>query len=250
VRVLHAGALHGQEAAELAERHPVLVVAGLYVADDALLDLLAAYAEHGGHLVLGVRTGYADEAGVVRPEAGPPRLTGAAGVRYQEFSNLAAPVPVSSASDGPLALPSSATATRWVDGLEVLDAQVLAGYDDPHFGRWPAITTRAHGRGRVTYVSTVPDEALARSLASWLVPQPVAGWGDVPATATVTSGRSAAGERLWFAHNWSWQPCTIPSHPAVRDVLSGEQLPAGSGVSLGAWDVRVFVAADAPADGE
>jgi beta-galactosidase len=69
-------------------------------------------------------------------------------------------------------VPPSAAATRWVDGLTVEDADVLAGYDHPHFGRWPAITTRRHGRGRVTTVGTVPDRSLARALVAWLAPRP------------------------------------------------------------------------------
>ena len=29
---------------------------------------------------------------------------------------------------------------------------VLAGYDHPHFGQWPAVTTTSHGKGRITCV--------------------------------------------------------------------------------------------------
>ncbi|ONI91056.1 hypothetical protein ALI22I_09720 [Saccharothrix sp. ALI-22-I] len=44
----------------------------------------------------------------------------------------------------PLELPPGATATRWVERLTAVDAEVLAEYDHPHFGRRPAITTRRH----------------------------------------------------------------------------------------------------------
>lgn len=55
-----------------------------------------------------------------------------------------------------------------------LDAEVLVEYDHPHFGRWPAVTTRRHGEGSVTYVGTVPGRALAHALARWLAPFPFA----------------------------------------------------------------------------
>ncbi len=72
----------------------MLIVPGLLVADDALLDWLRSYAAAGGHLVLGPRTAYGDGEGRARLEVKPARLADAAGVRYQEFSNLNEPLPV------------------------------------------------------------------------------------------------------------------------------------------------------------
>ena len=60
--------------AELAAELPVLIVPGLLVADNALLDWLRAYAAAGGHLVLGPRTAYGDEEGRARTEVKPARL--------------------------------------------------------------------------------------------------------------------------------------------------------------------------------
>ena len=64
-----------------------------------MLDRLAAYAEAGGHLVVGFRTGYADHEARARPELSRVGGSGeAAGVRYNEYTNLAAPVPVRAAA--------------------------------------------------------------------------------------------------------------------------------------------------------
>ncbi|TNM61979.1 beta-galactosidase, partial [Streptomyces sp. NP160] len=73
---------------------PVLLVPGLYVASDELLDWLDAYARAGGHLVLGIRSAYADELARARLEVKPGRLAEAARASYQEFSNLLAPLPL------------------------------------------------------------------------------------------------------------------------------------------------------------
>ena len=93
-RILHVSQAHSLGAAELAARFPVLVAPGLYVAADADLDLLRDYAEAGGHLIVGIRTGYGDEEARARVEVAPARLHEAAGVRYDEFSNLSHEVPV------------------------------------------------------------------------------------------------------------------------------------------------------------
>ncbi|MFE9568241.1 hypothetical protein ACFYMW_07005 [Streptomyces sp. NPDC006692] len=78
---------------------------------------------------------------------------------------------------------------------------MLAGYDHPHFGRWAAVTTRAHGAGRVTCVGTVPGGGLARALTGWLASVPVSGWRDLPVSVTAATGTSPDGRRVHVVHN-------------------------------------------------
>ncbi|MFD3499731.1 beta-galactosidase [Streptomyces sp. NPDC058678] len=248
VRIVHARQLHdptgereGLTPEEAVSRHPVLIVPALYLAADTTLDWLSAYARAGGHLVLGPRTGYADHEARARHEPAPGRLTDAAGVSYDEFSNLVREVPVRNAADGPLDLPAGATATRWADGLTVTDADVLVTYDHPHFGRWPAVTTRGHGEGRVTCVGTVPGRDLARALAAWMAPASRSAWRDLPASVTATTGTSPDGRRVHIVHNWSWEPVSVPAPVDLSDALNGTSVPAGTALDLGAWDVRVLV---------
>ncbi|MGN9914213.1 beta-galactosidase [Phytohabitans sp. LJ34] len=228
VRFVHGGEL---------SRYPVVVAAGLYVADDATLELLRAYAEAGGHLVLGPRTGYADADGRVRSALAPPGFASAAGVSYTEYANVSA-LPVRATAGSPLALPPDARGTAWVDGLRSAGATPLAVYDDPHYGRWPAVTTAAYGAGRITCVGTVPSPSLAEALARWATPAPVSG---LPAAKPVhtTSARLADGRRAWFVHNWSATGVRAPVPFEAVDLLTGDQV--GGDLDLGAWDVRVLV---------
>jgi beta-galactosidase len=56
---------------------------------------------------------------------------------------LHADLPLRSAPGSPFRLPQDAVATRWVEGFAVEDAEVLAEYEHPHFGRWPSYTSGA-----------------------------------------------------------------------------------------------------------
>jgi beta-galactosidase len=240
-RILHVRQLVGEhpDPATVPGRHRVLVVPGLYLADDAVLDWLVGYAATGGHLVVGPRTGYADHEARARTDVMPARMADAAGVTYDEFSNLTGTLPVRGAPGSPLVLPTDATATRWLDGLRADGADVLAGYDHPHFGRWAAVTTHRHGAGRITCVGMVPGPELARALFDWLVPRGDDDWRDLPPSVTSTTATSPAGRRVRFLHNWSWEPAAVPAPAAVRDVLSGARHDVGEQLHLGPWDVRV-----------
>ncbi len=228
VRILHVSQFTGSVG-----EHPVLVVPGLYLADDELLSRLLAYAAAGGHLVVGPRTGYADHEARARTATMPAGLADAAGVRYDEYSNVGAELPVRSAT---LKLGDDAAATRWVDGIQVDGADVLASYEHPHFGRWPAITTRAHGDGRITYVGTVPNAPLATALLRWIKPSR---WQDLPSSVTVTSATATDGRQLRFVHNWSWDSVSIDLPDPVYDVLADSS--PGDKLHLGPWDVRVLL---------
>ncbi|MGW2835579.1 beta-galactosidase [Streptomyces sp. NPDC001286] len=250
VRIVHARQLHdprgereGMTPLEAVQRHPVLVAPALYVVDDTTLDWLEAYAHAGGHLVLGPRTAYADHEARARLTPAPGRLADAAGVSYDEFSNLHQVVPVHPAPGSPLRLPETATATQWVEGLTVADAEVLAAYDHPHFGRWPAVTTRRHGAGRITCVGTAPGRDLARALARWLAPAACSAWQDLPESVTATTGTSPDGRRVHIVHNWSWEPVRVSVPIDLFDVLDGTSVPAATPLNLGPWDVRVLVSA-------
>ncbi|QLD12456.1 beta-galactosidase [Microbacterium oleivorans] len=237
-RILHIGQAREIGARALAERFPVLIAPALYIAADADLDFLRDYADAGGRLVLGIRTGYADEEGRARVEAAPPRLTEAAGVGYSEFSNLRHPLGLRSD-----VFPADAAATLWADGLIARDAEVLAGYDHPWFGTFAAVAERPHGAGSITTVGTVPSPELAAALVARLVPHPLAD-ALAPGRAlpvTVSSGRTETGARAWFVFNWGWEPQRVEIAAAVADAVTGESLAAGTELSLPAWSTRTLL---------
>jgi beta-galactosidase len=241
VRILHAGQLAGLSGGELAGRFPVLVAPGLYAADDETLDRLSSYARAGGHLIIGVRTGYADALARARPEVAPGRLAEPAGVSYAEYGNLDRDLTVRAAAGSGLELPAGARATGWADGLEPAGAETLVSYEHPHFGQWPAVTTHGFGQGRVTYVGTVPNGALAAALARWADDGAAdRRWPGRPESVTVTSARGPDGSCLVFVHNWSWERVALPVPSPMAEVLTGTRLDRGEALALAPWDVAVL----------
>ncbi|PWD49875.1 beta-galactosidase [Serinibacter arcticus] len=243
-RILHLEQALALGAEALVTRFPVLIAAGAYVATDAELDLLREYAALGGHLVLGPRTGYADHEARARVAVSPPRLTEAAGVSYEEYSNLEDDIELLATGDA-LTLPAGGRARLWVDGLRPDTGETLATYAHPRFGDFAAITTNAHGSGRVTTVGFVPDPAAAAALVRWASPAALVDQLllDPPASVTVTSGANARGERLWFVFGWSWEAQSLALRPEADlvDAISGERCDPAQPLVLAPWDVRVLV---------
>jgi beta-galactosidase len=193
-----------------------------------------------GHLVLGPRTGYGDALGRARRDVAPGKLADIAGAWYDEFSNLDDPVRVVPRIG--LSSPAAAdlVGTRWLDGINADTADILASYEHPHFGRFAAITTRAHGAGRVTCVRTLPSPELGRSLFEWAQPGSNV-WDQKPESVTATSGKNHRGEELRFLHNWSWQPAVVRSSLALTDPIKDQRYEAGEPIELASWDCTLLM---------
>ena len=235
-RFLHVEQWDELDADDAARRFPVLVAAAFHVATTEQLEKLRAYAAAGGHLVVGPRTGYGDEETRARLAVAPDVVGPAAGVHYEEFTSLRAPLRV--LGDG-MTVSAGASGRWWADHLLVDDADVLARYEHPRLGAFPAVTTRAHGAGRVTYVGTVPDRTFGADLFRHLVPTPVAsGWaGDD--SVTVMSG-VAGGTRIYFVHNWSGGTAHAVTPHVVDDLVAGVPLPADHRLTLAPWGCLVL----------
>ena len=239
VRVHHVASFLTEDPAAFAQRHPVLVAPGLYVADDAVLGALRAYAEAGGHLVLGIRTGYGDELARARRERPPARLTDAAGVWYEEYSNRSEPLAVHAEQPFPSVLEEGAAGTDWVDVLHVDDAEILLAFEPWELGTGAALTSKAFGRGRVSYLATVPNAPLARSLGRWLVADPAAAAWQAAREVTVVTGASGT-RRLAFASNWSGEASVVVAPATLTDLVDGVTHAADSRIVLGPRDARIF----------
>jgi beta-galactosidase len=239
VRVLNDSQLGDIDPLALVADVPVLAVPAFYCAEDASLDFLLEYARGGGHVVLGTRTAYADADGRARHEVAPARLVQAAGLHYDEYSNLMAPAGVVAVKGCSLAVPGDARATRWVDGLITSEAEMLASYVHPFFGRWCAIATNPYGSGRVTTVGTVPNKSLAKALASWLVPEPRTGeWRQTDAVRVHSV--TAPGTRILIVHNFSAEEAVINCPQPVTDILGNRELDKGAELVMGPWGVHVL----------
>ena len=182
--------------------YKLLVVPALYIADDALLNRIADYVKNGGHVVMTFKSGFANENSAVRWVRAPGPLREAAGISYQEFSNLEQPLALKA---DPFHVGSDNKVSYWAEFLMPEHAQARAWYDHPFFGRWPAITENHYGSGTLLYEGTYLSDTLQKNVLLEVLKEITLAGPDqqLPPAVRVRHGANRLGKRLHYYFNYS-----------------------------------------------
>ena len=219
--------------------YKVVVVPPLYIASDSLLTRLVDYVRAGGHLVLTLKSGFCDEYSTVRSSMAPGPLREAAGFHYQEFSNLAKPLPL---KDDPFQTGAENTVTDWAEMLLLDTAKPLAYYDHPFFGKYPAITENRFGKGTVTYEGTVLSDGLQQKLLERVLEQAQLLGPDqkLPAGVRVKHGIGHTGKAFHYYFNFSAATQRVAyAYAAGTELLSNRPAAKGGTLALDPWGVAI-----------
>jgi beta-galactosidase len=236
------------------ESYRLVIVPALYAAPDALLDRLNRYVESGGHVIYGLRSGFANDDVQVRAELQPGRIREVCGVSYSQFT-VADGVRIvltnagtNTDADTGAGAASLTDADRQLAGfMELLTpdgAEVWARYEHPVWGSYAAITQHCFGEGRAIYVGCQPSPTVCEKLVR-----------DVAATAGLLSsdqdlhfplitkkGVNPRGEMVRFYFNYSPEPISV-CHAAAdaQSLFAGTVVHAGSTLELAPWGVEILV---------
>jgi beta-galactosidase len=219
--------------------YKVLLVPPLYVATDATLERLADYVHGGGHVVMAFKSGFCNEFDTVRWTMAPGPLRAAAGIHYQEFSNLKQPLAL---TDDPFHAAGENKVSEWAEMVIPDTAQPLAFYDHPFFGKYPAITRNRFGSGTLTYEGTVLSDTLQeRVMLEVLKAAGLTGADQqLPASVRVKHVVLRNGHTAHFYFNYSSDPQNFTySYRAGSDLLSQSAITANQSVTLKPWDVAI-----------
>ncbi|WP_353816604.1 beta-galactosidase [Agromyces sp. SYSU T00266] len=143
----------------------LVVAPAHFVATDAQVENLAAFARSGGTLVAGFGTAITDEHLHIRLGGylGAP-LREALGIRIEEFAPPAAPdLRATGEGDAPPVpitgevLGGDALGATWAEFVRLDDAEAMSTFTDGALAGWPAITRRASSGGTGWYVATLPE---------------------------------------------------------------------------------------------
>ncbi|HMG84349.1 MAG TPA: beta-galactosidase [Terracidiphilus sp.] len=230
--------------------YKLLIVPGLYIADDALLLRISDYVKAGGHVVMTFKSGFANENSAVRWVRAPGPLREAAGFSYQEFSNLEHPVSltgdpfhVTQEGQASPAKPFANQVQYWAEFLMPEHAKALAYYDHPFFGKWPAITENQFGAGTLLYEGTYLSSELQTAVLKRALEQAGLAGPDQqePGSVHVTHGMNRMGKRVHYYFNYSAGELKANyAYGAGKNLLEGKPVSKSDTLTLEPWDLAII----------
>jgi beta-galactosidase len=218
------------------DRYKLVAAPSLEVLPKVLAGHLLEYVSHGGHLVLGPRSGMKDEFNALLPQRQPGYLADALGARVEQYYALEKDVPLSGIwGIGEASIWAEQLATKASGGEVILKYGKSNGWLDDQ----PAVVTRAYGKGRITYIGAVLDDKLMAVAAEWMTQQSgVTGvFGPLPDGVEV-SRRVGPGKQVFVMINYAQETRRVNLPHSIKLVLGDRQ---GDAVDLPPYGVAVGV---------
>jgi beta-galactosidase len=219
--------------------YKLLIVPALYISDDALLQRISDYVKSGGHVVMTFKSGFANENSAVRWVRAPGPLREAAGISYQEFSNLEQPLAL---KGDPFHVGAANKVEFWAEFLMPEHAKALAYYDHPFFGKWPAITENQFGSGTLLYEGTYVSDAMQTAILKRALGEAGLASADqqLPAQVHVQQGVNRMGKRLHYYFNYSSAEVSARyAYNAGKNLLDDKAVGHGQELTLAPWDLAI-----------
>jgi beta-galactosidase len=218
--------------------YQILLVPPLYVASDALLKKISDFVANGGHVIMSVKSGFCDENDVVRHVKAPGPLRKAAGFYYQEFSNIK---PLSLRGDPFKVGDEKNKATDWAEFLIPETAKTLADYDDPFFGKYPAITENKFGKGSFIYEGClVSDEIQSKIVSDKAREIGLIDENQITYPVVMKYGINDQGKTIRYYLNYSGKDQSVMyNFEKGTDLLNNKTLKKGDSFILKPWDLLI-----------
>ena len=219
--------------------YQLLLVPPLYIASDALLKKISDFVKQGGHVIMSVKSGFCDENSVVRHEKAPGPLREAAGFYYQEFSS----VNDMSLTNDPFKVGAEKNkVSNWVEFIIPEKAKALASYDDPFFGKFPAITENKFGKGSLIYEGCLVSDEIQSAIVIKKVQEIglVSKENRFQYPVVNKSGTNDQGKTIHYYLNYSDKSVNvIYNFNSGTNLFAKKTINNGENINLNPWDVAI-----------
>jgi beta-galactosidase len=218
--------------------YSLLLVPPLYVACDDLLKKISDFVKNGGHVIMSVKSGFCDENSVVRHVKAPGPLRDACGFYYQEFSYIRS-IPLKTNSYNVDS--SKNLAKAWIDFIIPETAKTIASYNDPFFGKYPAIVENKFGKGSLIYEgSLLTDEIQSKVVRNKAIEIGLLGEDHIVYPVVLKNGTNDQGNTIRYYLNYSSsEQEIIHNYNAGTDLISNEKISKGEMLILKPWDLKI-----------
>lgn len=222
--------------------YEMIIVPSLYVAGDELLHTLNTFTHEGGHVIYGIRSGFANETVKVRSTHQPGIIGTACGIYYNQFTESKG---ISLDSVDLNVKEDDRTLQHWIELIEPMDATVLARYNHPYWKEYAAVTTNRYGRGSATYIGCCPTEAVYKKIYQYVIEHERL--EDIFTDARVTfpiitkKAINQFDRSIRFYFNYSMQEQRIIyNFQHGVELFSQKKIEEGMPLSIEPWGIRII----------
>ena len=207
-------------------RYDLLVVPGLYCAEDSLVEALRKYVENGGCLLAGPRSFFTDRNASIRHETQPYGMTEVFGLHYDQFC------------------PGEGYEPGVGHFMELLrlhpGTESLRGYQNPAFSEYSAAALHAFGRGKAAYIGADFEEGILAELFRGILPRlgvelPGETWPLI-----LREGTNDENRRIRYALNCAGSSLSYTPGESCTELLTGKRIAPGESVALSPWGVAIL----------
>ncbi len=218
--------------------YELLLVPPLYIASDVLLNKISAFVRNGGHVIMSVKSGFCDENSVVRHTKAPGPLREPAGFYYQEFSNIKS---ISLRDDIFKVGSENNKATDWIEFIIPETAKQLAMYDDPFFGKFPAVTENKFGKGSFIYEGCLlTDEIQSKIISNKALEIGIIDNDQITYPIVIKYGTNDQGKTIRYYLNYSGTELSLVyKYNKGIDLLTNNVLKKDENIVLKPWDLLI-----------
>jgi len=219
------------------QKYPVLIYPHALILTQKRVDVLKAYVEEGGTLIIGARTGQKDIDGHCVMAPMPGLLKQVSHSDVQEFT-------FHSPEDAPIFMDWGGQEVETGLFHDILaedgaDAKVLANYTSGYFADRPALVETAAGAGRVIHFGGTFTRENTRAFLKYAgVIEPFADQIAVPAACELAL-REKEGKQYLFVLNYTDKPQMITLQTERTDMDTGERVSGE--IKLQAYETKVYV---------
>jgi beta-galactosidase len=216
------------------EQYKLVMAPSLNVITDEVAQHLMEYVRHGGHLVLGPRSGMKDGYNSLWPNRQPGPLAGALGGRVEQYYALLDDVSV----EGEW---GHGKASVWAETLTANGAETVMRYgpENAWLAGAPAVLTRQAGQGRITYIGALLDRSLMQHAVEWMAQSASlrSAFGPIPDGVEVCRQTGPRGD-VFVLINYAKENRVVNLPAAMRDLLGAG--PARTSIELQRYGVAVL----------
>jgi beta-galactosidase len=122
-------------------------------------------------------------------------------------------------------------------------AKILATYDHPFFGKWPAITVNDFGVGTLLYEGTYLSDAMQTAVLRGELDKLELDGPDqkLPAAVHVQHGINRLGKHLHYYFNYSGAEVKLGyAYGAGENLLDGNAVAKAATLTLPPWDLAII----------